>query len=113
MKERVRRPQCCASRQSSYTLPLSHTYPDGLGALLDRRRNHVKKQIVLNCTPQETRVAIVEGNQLAEIYIERLRNRGILLIEAQTMQQNTPAITMYTKLGFKQVDEGVMYRKDS
>jgi ribonuclease G len=59
-------------------LPLSQTYPDGLGALLDRRRNHVKKQIVLNCTPQETRVAIVEGNQLAEIYIERLRNRGVV-----------------------------------
>jgi ribonuclease G len=38
----------------------------------------VKKQIVLNCTPQETRVAIVEGNQLAEIYIERLRNRGVV-----------------------------------
>jgi len=38
----------------------------------------VRKQIVLNCTPQETRVAIVEGNQLAEIYIERLRNRGVV-----------------------------------
>jgi len=50
--------------------------------------------------------------QLGEAF-ERLRNRGILLIEAQTMQQNTPAITMYTKLGFKQVDEGVMYRKES
>jgi GNAT superfamily N-acetyltransferase len=44
---------------------------------------------------------------------ERLRNRGILLIEAQTMQQNAPALAMYSKLGFKQVDEGVMYRKDS
>ena len=38
----------------------------------------MRKQIVLNCTPQETRVAIVEGNQLAEIYIERLRNRGVV-----------------------------------
>jgi GNAT superfamily N-acetyltransferase len=44
---------------------------------------------------------------------ERLRNRGILLIEAQTMKQNAPALTMYAKLGFKQVDEGVMYRKDA
>jgi GNAT superfamily N-acetyltransferase len=44
---------------------------------------------------------------------ERLRNRGILLIEAQTMQQNAPALAMYHKLGFKQVDEGVMYRKDA
>jgi GNAT superfamily N-acetyltransferase len=44
---------------------------------------------------------------------ERLRNRGILLIEAQTMQQNAPALAMYAKLGFKQIDEGVMYRKDA
>jgi ribonuclease G len=38
----------------------------------------VKKQIVLNCTAQETRVAILEAGQLAEIYIERLRSRGVL-----------------------------------
>jgi ribonuclease G len=38
----------------------------------------VKKQIVLNCTPQETRVAILEGVRLAEIYIERLRSRGVV-----------------------------------
>ncbi|MGH7897377.1 MAG: Rne/Rng family ribonuclease [Candidatus Binatia bacterium] len=38
----------------------------------------MKKQIVMNCTPQETRVAILEGNRLAEIYIERLRDRGIV-----------------------------------
>jgi GNAT superfamily N-acetyltransferase len=43
----------------------------------------------------------------------RLRSRGILLVEAQTMMQNTPAIEMYTKLDFKQVDEGVVYRKDA
>jgi ribosomal protein S18 acetylase RimI-like enzyme len=44
---------------------------------------------------------------------DRLRNRGILLIEAQTMRQNAPALAMYSKLGFKQVDEGVMYRKEA
>jgi ribonuclease G len=38
----------------------------------------VKKQIVLNCTPQETRVAILEAGELAEIYVERLRSRGIV-----------------------------------
>jgi ribonuclease G len=38
----------------------------------------VKKQIILNCTTQETRVAVIEGGQLAEIYIERLRNRGVV-----------------------------------
>ena len=43
---------------------------------------------------------------------ERLRNRGILLVEAQTMQQNAPAIALYEKLGFKKVDEGIVYRKE-
>ncbi|MEX0586591.1 MAG: GNAT family N-acetyltransferase [Pirellulales bacterium] len=42
----------------------------------------------------------------------RLHNRGIMLVEAQTMQNNTPALTLYKKLGFTKVDEGVVYRKD-
>jgi ribosomal protein S18 acetylase RimI-like enzyme len=44
---------------------------------------------------------------------ERLRNRGIVLVEAQTMQQNVPALALYTKLGFLKVDEGVVYRKEA
>ncbi len=44
---------------------------------------------------------------------ERLRTRGILLVEAQTMQDNTPALKLYEKLGFKKVDEGIVYRKDA
>jgi ribosomal protein S18 acetylase RimI-like enzyme len=44
---------------------------------------------------------------------ERLRNRGIRLVEAQTMQQNSPALALYEKLGFAKVDEGIVYRKDS
>jgi ribosomal protein S18 acetylase RimI-like enzyme len=42
----------------------------------------------------------------------RLRNRGIVLVEAQTMQHNTPALELYKKLGFNKVDEGVVYRKE-
>jgi len=42
---------------------------------------------------------------------ERLRSRGVLLVEAQTMQHNDAAIALYTKLGFKKVDEGIVYRK--
>ena len=42
----------------------------------------------------------------------RLRNRGIVLVEAQTMQNNTPALALYNKLGFTKVDEGVVYRKE-
>jgi ribosomal protein S18 acetylase RimI-like enzyme len=44
---------------------------------------------------------------------ERLRNRGIVMVEAQTMQQNAPALALYAKLGFTKVDEGVVYRKDA
>jgi len=44
---------------------------------------------------------------------ERLRNRGIVVVEAQTMQHNEPALALYHKLGFTKVDEGIVYRKDS
>jgi len=43
---------------------------------------------------------------------DRLRSRGIMLVEAQTMRQNVPALTLYNKLGFKQIDEGIVYRKE-
>jgi ribosomal protein S18 acetylase RimI-like enzyme len=43
---------------------------------------------------------------------ERLRTRGIRLVEAQTMQHNQPALALYEKLGFKKVDEGAVYRKE-
>jgi ribonuclease G len=38
----------------------------------------VKKQIVLNCTPHEVRVAILEGAQLAELHIERSKDRSVV-----------------------------------
>ncbi len=44
---------------------------------------------------------------------ERLRTRGVLFVEAQTMQHNAPALALYQKLGFKKVDEGIVYRKDA
>jgi ribosomal protein S18 acetylase RimI-like enzyme len=44
---------------------------------------------------------------------ERLRSRGVVRVEAQTMQQNTPALALYERLGFNRVDEGVVYRKDA
>ena len=43
---------------------------------------------------------------------ERLRSRGVVHVEAQTMQHNQPAIALYEKLGFTKVDEGVVYRKE-
>jgi len=36
------------------------------------------EEILINVTPQETRVAIVENGSLQEVSIERRRNRGIV-----------------------------------
>jgi ribosomal protein S18 acetylase RimI-like enzyme len=41
----------------------------------------------------------------------RLRDRGIVLVEAQTMRGNMPALAMYQKLGFQTVDSGYVFRK--
>jgi ribosomal protein S18 acetylase RimI-like enzyme len=49
---------------------------------------------------------------LTEAFL-RLRNRGIVRVEAQTMQHNAPALALYDKLGFTTADEGVVYRKES
>jgi ribosomal protein S18 acetylase RimI-like enzyme len=43
--------------------------------------------------------------------LHRLHNRGIVLVEAQTMRGNTPALAMYQKLGFETVDHGYVFRK--
>ena len=38
----------------------------------------MSKEILINVTPQETRVAILENGVLQELYIERSRNRGLV-----------------------------------
>ena len=38
----------------------------------------MSKEILVNVTPQETRVAILENGVLQELYIERSRNRGLV-----------------------------------
>lgn len=35
------------------------------------------KQLIINCAPFETRVALLEGSQIVEYYIERTKERGI------------------------------------
>jgi ribosomal protein S18 acetylase RimI-like enzyme len=49
---------------------------------------------------------------LSEVFA-RLASRGIVRVEAQTMQTNAAAIALYKFLGFEQVDEGVVFRKES
>jgi ribosomal protein S18 acetylase RimI-like enzyme len=49
---------------------------------------------------------------LAEAFQHFLR-QGITVVEAQTMQRNTAARGLYQKLGFVQVDQGLVFRKES
>ena len=45
--------------------------------------------------------------------IRILRRRGVATIEAQTMQTNAAAQGFYEKLGFTEIDQGIVFRKDS
>jgi len=45
--------------------------------------------------------------------IRILRRRGVATIEAQTMGTNEAARAFYTKLGFTEIDHGVVYRKEA
>lgn len=49
---------------------------------------------------------------LSEMF-HHLSRQGVTDIEVQTMKNNTPALSLYQKLGFQQVNEGVVFRKDS
>jgi ribosomal protein S18 acetylase RimI-like enzyme len=44
--------------------------------------------------------------------IRILRRRGVATIEAQTMASNEAARAFYTKFGFTEIDQGVVFRKD-
>ncbi len=45
--------------------------------------------------------------------IRVLRRRGIATIEAQTMASNDAATAYYMKLGFTEIDHGIIFRKDA
>ncbi|MFW5692983.1 MAG: GNAT family N-acetyltransferase [Thermoguttaceae bacterium] len=47
---------------------------------------------------------------LSEAFRQFVR-QGITVVEAQTMQHNTPALAVYDKLGFERVGQGIVYRK--
>ena len=44
--------------------------------------------------------------------IRILRHRGVATIEAQTMASNEAARAFYTKFGFTEIDQGVVFRKE-
>ena len=67
-----------------------------------------------------TKLKIAEehrGKGLATyLNVEALRHlqlNGVELIEAQTMLSNKAALDLYARLGFKEVDQGVVFRKDA
>jgi GNAT superfamily N-acetyltransferase len=39
--------------------------------------------------------------------------QGIMLVEVQTMARNAAAIALYRKLGFRQADQGIVFRKEA
>jgi ribosomal protein S18 acetylase RimI-like enzyme len=41
-----------------------------------------------------------------------LHNQGFALAEVHVAQENTPALALFSVLGFDQVDQSVLYRKD-
>ncbi|MBW3599289.1 MAG: GNAT family N-acetyltransferase [Planctomycetes bacterium] len=45
--------------------------------------------------------------------LRQLQSHGATLVEAQTMERNAPAVGLYQKLGFEQVDAGVVLRKSA
>jgi ribosomal protein S18 acetylase RimI-like enzyme len=44
--------------------------------------------------------------------LRQLQSQGTSLIEVQTMQHNTAALQLYQKLGFHQIDQGAVFRKE-
>lgn len=47
-------------------------------AQVDKQRVRMSEEILINVTPVETRVAVVENGMLQEVYIERTSKRGIV-----------------------------------
>ena len=54
-------------------------YRDGAAAArIRRRRSDVARKLLVNVTPRETRVAVVENGMLQELHIERGSQRGVV-----------------------------------
>ena len=45
---------------------------------VDRRRIHMKREILINANPRETRVAIIEDDQLVELLVDRPEARRMV-----------------------------------
>lgn len=45
--------------------------------------------------------------------LRQFARQGVAIVEAQAMQHNVAAVGLYRKLGFRQVDAGIVFRKDA
>jgi GNAT superfamily N-acetyltransferase len=45
--------------------------------------------------------------------LRQVHGHGATLVEAQAMQHNTAALSLYHKLGFGEVDQGIVFRKET
>jgi ribosomal protein S18 acetylase RimI-like enzyme len=52
------------------------------------------------------------GTFLVAEVLKHAQGEGATLVEVQTMQSNSAALALYTKLGFQQVDQGLVLRKE-
>ncbi len=54
------------------------------------------------------------GTFLVSEIMRRLEQEGVGVIEAQTMlREHSAALNLYHKLGFREIDHGMVFRKDS
>jgi GNAT superfamily N-acetyltransferase len=49
---------------------------------------------------------------LSDVF-HQLSRQGVVQVEVQTMQNNTAAVNLYRRLRFQEVDQGIVYRKET
>ena len=52
------------------------------------------------------------GIEILSAYESDGQRQGFTGLDAQTMDHNAAALALYRKLGFEQVDQGVVFRKE-
>ena len=53
------------------------------------------------------------GTYLLGGILRQLKMEGVAHVEVQAMRRNTAALGLYGKLGFQEIDQGVVFRKDA
>lgn len=67
--------------------------------------------IELEVDPRHRRHGLVTF-LLTEVF-HQMSRQGFVKVEVQTMRNNVAAVNLYRRLGFQQVDQGIVFRKDA